>query len=116
MKFTPTPSAASSFVAGIGLWTLAWTFVAKLDALAKLMHCDRFINADKLLDWISEHKGVSLIATEMINIGSHGMGTDPLGVTFSLGGTIVNAFVICLLLPMRKMAKRVCSMGRTDVF
>ena len=118
MKFTPTPSAASSFVAGIGLWTLAWSFVVKLDALAKLSHCDRFISADKLLDCISEHKGVSLIATEMVNIGSHGMGTDSLGVTFSLGGTLVNAFVICLVLPARRMAKRLRSIGSagTDVF
>ena len=105
MKFTPTPSATSSVVAGMGLWVLAWSFVAKLDSVAKLLRVERFINKDKFLDWIADHKGISLIATEMVNIGSHGMGMDSLGVTFSLGGTIVNAFVICLILPLRKMSK-----------
>ena len=105
MKFTPTPSATSSVVAGMGLWVLAWSFVAKLDSVAKLLRVDRFIDKNKFLDWIADHKGVSLIVTEVINIGSHGMGTDMLGVTFSLGGTLVNAFVICLVLPLRKMGR-----------
>ena len=103
MRFTP--SSTSAVVAGMGLWVLAWSFVAKLDSLAKLVHLDGFIDKDRLLDWIADHKGVSLIATELINIGSHGMGTDSLGVTFSLGGTIINAFVICLILPLRRMSR-----------
>jgi hypothetical protein len=105
MKFIPTPSASSSVVAGMGLWVLAWSFVAKLDSVAKLCHLDSFIDKDKFLDWVTDHKGISLIATELLNIGSHGMGTDSLGVTFSLGGTIVNAFVICIILPLRRMTK-----------
>ena len=105
MKFTPTPSASSSVVAGMGLWVLAWSFVAKLDSVAKLVHLDGFVDKEKFLDWVTEHKGVSLIATELVNIGSHGMGTDSLGVTFSLGGTIVNAVVILVVLPLRKLTR-----------
>ena len=37
--------------------------------------------------------------------GTHGI-SDPLGVTFALGGTLVNVLVIYFLLPMLDRAKR----------
>jgi len=100
-----TPSSTSAVFAGMGLWVLFWSLVAKLDSLARLLHVDGFVDRDRFLDWMAEHKGVSLIATELVNIGSHGMGTDSLGVTFSLGGTFINAFVICVILPLRKVSR-----------
>ena len=39
----------------------------------------------------------SSLGTELVNYGSHGL--DPLGVSFSLGGTLVNVLFIYLLLP-----------------
>ena len=39
-----------------------------------------------------------LLGTEIVNYGTHGL--DPLGVSFSLGGTLVNVLAIYLFLPL----------------
>jgi hypothetical protein len=41
----------------------------------------------------------------LFNYGTHGI-SDPLGVTFALGGTLVNVLMIYVLLPMREKARR----------
>jgi hypothetical protein len=61
------------------------------------MRIQRWVNSTRCLRWIGQHKSTSLLGTELINYGSHGL--DPLGVSFSLGGTLVNVLFIYLLLP-----------------
>jgi hypothetical protein len=50
-----TPSATSSGIAGMGLWILARLCALKLDSLAKLFHCQRFLN------WIAGHKSIAFM-------------------------------------------------------
>jgi len=92
-----TPSQKASFLAGIGLWVLIWASVWKADDIAQAMCIQRWFNSTRCLRWIGQHKSTSLLGTEVINYGTHGL--DPLGVSFSLGGTLVNVLFIYLLLP-----------------
>jgi hypothetical protein len=92
-----TPSQKGSFLAGIGLWVLIWASVWKADDIAQAMCIQRWFNSTRFLRWIGQHKSTSLLGTEVINYGTHGL--DPLGVSFSLGGTLVNVLFIYLLLP-----------------
>lgn len=92
-----TPSQKGSFLAGVGLWVLIWASLWKADDIGKAMRIQRWVNSTRCLRWIGQHKSTSLLGTELINYGSHGL--DPLGVSFSLGGTLVNVLFIYLLLP-----------------
>jgi hypothetical protein len=99
-----TPSAKSSFVAGIGLWVLLWASLFKADEIAKAGGLQRWVSSERCLRWIRQHKSTSLIGTEIINYSHTGL--DPLGVTFALGGTLVNVLAIYVLLPMLDRVKR----------
>ena len=99
-----TPSSKGSFVAGIGLWCLIWALLFKADEIADLGGIQRWINSDRCLRWIRNHKSTSLVATELCNYAHTGL--DPLGVTFALGGTLTNVLVIYFLLPILDRAKR----------
>jgi hypothetical protein len=103
-----TPSSKSSFVAGIGFWTLLWLAVAKLDEIASCLRLRRWLSTEKCLAWISQHKSLTLLGTECANFSVHGI-SNPLGVTFALGGTLVNAIVICLLVPARTRIRSLLS-------
>ena len=92
-----TPSQKGSFLAGIGLWVLIWASIWKADDIAAAMRIQRWFNSSRCIRWIGQHKSTSLLGTEVINYGTHGL--DPLGVSFSLGGTLVNVLVIYLILP-----------------
>jgi hypothetical protein len=92
-----TPSQKGSFLAGVGLWVLIWASVWKADDIAQAMRIERWFNSVRCIRWIGRHKSASLLGTELVNYGTHGL--DPLGVSFSLGGTLVNVLVIYLLLP-----------------
>ena len=92
-----TPSQKGSFLAGIGLWVLIWASVWKADDVAQAMRLQRWINSSRCIRWIGRHKSTSLLGTELVNYGTHGL--DPVGVSFSLGGTLVNVLFIYLLLP-----------------
>ena len=105
-----TPTMRGSFFAGIGLWVLVWAMLFKGDEIAKAGGFERWVSSDRCLRWIRNHKSTSLIGTELFNYGTQGI-SDPLGVTFALGGTLVNVLMIFLLLPMRERAKR----GRTGL-
>src|SRR6266480_5731244 len=100
-----TPSTKGSFIAGIGLWTLLWAALFKSDEIVEACGFQHWASSDRCLRWIRNHKNTSLLMTELFNYGSHGI-SDPLGVTFALGGTLVNVLVIYFLLPMRERAKR----------
>lgn len=100
-----TPSSKGSFFAGIGLWCMFWAGLFKADEIARACRFERWISLDRCLSWIRRHKSTSLLGTELLNHGTHGI-SDPLGVTFALGGTLVNVLMIYVLLPMREKAKR----------
>ena len=100
-----TPSSKGSFFAGIGLWCMFWAALFKIDEIAGACSLQRLVSLDRCLSWIRRHKSTSLLGTELLNYGSHGI-SDPLGVTFALGGTLVNVLMIYVLLPMREKAKR----------
>jgi len=93
-----------SFLAGIGLWVLVWALLFKGDEIAEAGGLERWVSSDRCLRWIRQHKSTSLISTEILNYSHTGL--DPLGVTFALGGTLVNVLVIYFLLPMLDRAKR----------
>ena len=99
-----TPSLKGSFIAGVGLWCLIWAALFKADEIAELGGFQRWTSSERCLRWIRQHKSTSLISTEILNYSHTGL--DPLGVTFALGGTLVNALVIYLLLPILDRAKR----------
>lgn len=100
-----TPTQKGSFLAGVGLWVLIWASVWKADDIAQAMRIEPWFNSARCLRWIGRHKSTSLLGTELFNYGTHGL--DPLGVSFSLGGTLVNVFVIYLLLPsLEKLFRR----------
>jgi hypothetical protein len=100
-----TPSSKGSFFAGVGLWCMFWAALFKVDEMAAACRFQRWVSLDRCLWWIRKHKSASLLGTELFNYGTHGI-SDPLGVTFALGGTVVNVLMIYVLLPMRERAKR----------
>lgn len=93
-----TPTARGSFLAGMGFWLLVWAALFKGDEVTQILGIHRWVSSHRCLHWVNQHKSASLISTELVNYGSHGI--DPLGVSFALGGTIVNAFMIYLFLPV----------------
>jgi hypothetical protein len=99
-----TPSAKGSFIAGIGLWTLLWAALFKADDYVEAFGVERWFSSERCFRWIRNHKSTSLLGTELVNYGTHGI--DPLGVSFALGGTLTNILVICVLLPLRERTKR----------
>lgn len=102
---TFTPSSRGNLAAGIGLWLLAWAALFKLNDLGSLCGFQRWCSRDNCLRWIRGHKSTSLLITEGINFATHGI-SDPLGVTFALGGTLVNVFMIYVVLPSLDRLKR----------
>jgi hypothetical protein len=100
-----TPSTKGSFIAGVGLWCLIWASLFKADEIAQAGGFQRWVSSDQCLRWIRQHKSASLLGTELFNYGTHGI-SDPLGVTFALGGTLVNVLMIYVLLPLLDRVKR----------
>ena len=45
------------------------------------------------------HKVITLTTTEVVNYSVHGV-SSPLGVTFALGGTIVNVLMVTFVVPI----------------
>ena len=103
MTFTPTMKGA--FLAGIGLWLMLWLGLFKLDEVVQDTPLRRFVSSEGCFRWISKHRSTTLLGTELVNYGTHGI-INPEGVLFAAGGTIVNAFMIFCLLPLRTLLKR----------
>jgi len=103
-----TPTASSSFFAGVGLWGVIWSAVYKIESVAKIVGLGRWVNKEKILAWISGHKVVALLATEAINFGVHGI-ENPNSTTMALGGTITNLAMIFVVLPTRNLIRRLQS-------
>jgi hypothetical protein len=100
-----TPSTKGSFIAGVGLWLLFWASLFKADEIAEVLHLQQWLNSARCFHWINRHKSTSLLTSELVNYGTHGI-SDPLGVTFALGGTLVNIIMIYLFLPSRERLRR----------
>jgi hypothetical protein len=92
-----TPSQKGSFLAGVGLWILIWASILKADDIGEAMHIQQWFNSARCIRWVGQNKSTSLLGTELVNYGTHGL--DPMGVSFSLGGTLVNVLFIYLILP-----------------
>ncbi|MGA9061854.1 MAG: hypothetical protein WB341_09340 [Terracidiphilus sp.] len=103
MNLTPTTKGA--FLAGVLLWCLMWLSLFKADDIAELGGIQRWMSSERVLRWIREHKSTTLLSTELINYGTHGIG-DAESVTFAAGGTLVNALVIYVLLPLLSKVAR----------
>ena len=99
-----TPSTKGSFLAGMGLWALIWALLFKADEIAEAVHLQRWISSPRCMRWISRHKSTSFLTTELVNYSKQGI--DPLGVSFALGGTLVNLAMIFLVLPCRERLLR----------
>jgi len=93
-----TPTATSQFLAGIGLWSVGWSAAYKLQTIAKLCRCDRWVNQEKVFAWIRGNKVITLISTEIANLIMHPP-DNPSSTTFMLGGTFVNLIMIFLVVP-----------------
>ena len=94
-----TPSTTSGGIAGFTFWSMIWIALAEIDNLGKLFHLPKFISTKPVLRWIIEHKGISILCTELVNYGIHGIRSTT-GVVFALGGTLCNAITIFFVLPV----------------
>jgi hypothetical protein len=103
MNLTPTTKGA--FLAGITIWCLMWLSLFKADEIAEFGGIQRFISSERFFRWIREHKSTSLLGTELINYGTHGI-SDAESVTFAAEGTLVNALMIYVLLPLLSKVTR----------
>jgi hypothetical protein len=92
-----TPSSTSSAIAGGGYWAVMWSCLFKANHMPGLKS---IVPRDRILNWISGHKIEALIITEVANISTH---SGVLGVTFALGGTVVNTIVIMVIFPIRAL-------------
>lgn len=103
---TITPTDKGSLIAGIGISALAWLSLFKLDYLAKKCYISKWVTQEALFTWVNRNKSLSILGTEAINFGLHGI-SRPDSVLFALGSTIVNAVFIFIVVPikvsMRKM-------------
>lgn len=96
-----TPSSNSSFIAGVGLWSVGWSALFKLDRIPVLK---RLIDKERTLSWINKNKVLTLLLTEAINFGSHGV-VQASAVTLALGGTACNIAMLFVFLPLRQWRK-----------
>ena len=101
---TLTPTSKGAFLAGIGLWLMLWLGLFKVDEVLGGTRFGKLISAERCTRWISRHRSTTLLGTELVNYGTHGI-ASPEGVVFALGGTIVNALMILLVLPARGLFK-----------
>ena len=96
---TFTPSSTSSFAAGAVFWSMVWAGLGKLNELARFVGFKRAKPRESALRWINSHKVIALTTTEVVNYSVHGV-SSPLGVTFALGGTIVNVLMVAFVVPI----------------
>lgn len=101
-----TPSSTSSGLSGIGLGALLWSFIAKLDTIAKIFGVGRWIKRDWVLNWIDGNKGLFLAGTAATNLAIHGT-SHPAVVPMTLCMELFNIFVVCCILPLRRIGKAV---------
>jgi hypothetical protein len=96
---TFTPSATSSFSAGAVFWGMVWATLGKLNELVHFVGFKKSNPRQTVLRWINAHKVVTITLTEAVNYSVHGI-SSPLGVTFALGGTLVNLCMVTFIVPI----------------
>jgi hypothetical protein len=101
---TFTPSATSSGIAGFTFWGMCWTALAKIDKIAELFHVSRWVKSKNVFGWILKNKALSILCSEIVNYSIHGV-QSTLGVTFAIGGTVCNALMIFIGLPVINKVK-----------
>lgn len=84
-----TPTVVGLLLAGAAFWTLIWAAIHKLD---EIPYVKDITSKQEVLDWIEDHKGLTLVITEGANFLLHGLSAH--GVIFTLGGTIVNFLMV----------------------
>jgi hypothetical protein len=89
-------------MAGFALWLVGWMTFFKAN---KLPYIGRWVNQEKVTQWILENKVLTLLVTEIFNFGVHGI-SNPASVLFALGGTLFNTLMIFIFLPIRQITKR----------
>lgn len=87
---TLTPTQSGSVIAGVGVWALIWATLFKVD---KIPLVKNFVKKESILNWIYRNKVVTLLFTEILNFGLHGV-EKPESALFALGGTLVNMTMI----------------------
>jgi hypothetical protein len=78
---------------------MVWATLGKLNELVHFLGFKKSHPREILLRWINAHKVVTITLTEAVNYSVHGI-SSPLGVTFALGGTLVNIFMITFIVPI----------------
>ena len=96
---TFTPSATSSFSACAVFWGMIWATLGKLNELVHSVGFKKSNPRQAVLRWINAHKVATITLTEAVNYSVHGI-SSPLGVTFALGGTLVNALMVTFIVPI----------------
>jgi hypothetical protein len=89
---------------------MVWGAVAKLNEIASFFGFKTKRPKQAVVRWVNKHKVVTLMVTEGINYGVHGI-SNPLSVDFALGGTIVNVLVVFFLMPIWAGLHRVVEGG-----
>lgn len=92
-----TPSAVSSFTAGVVLNSILWSLIYKVKSISKMIYLDRFVNEDAILNWINMNKVIAFAIAKFINLSMHGM--NALGVSMALGGSLIDAIVCWIAVP-----------------
>lgn len=99
-----TPTTKGAFLAGLALWIMLWLGLFKLDEVVGNTVLRRWISSEEAIRWVSRHRSTTLLGTELVNYGTHGI-INPDGVVFAVGGTLINILMIFLLLPLRSLLK-----------
>src|SRR5580658_6740039 len=84
-----TPTFVGLLLAGAAFWALIWAAIHKLNEIPYLKDVT---STQEVLDWIEDHKGLTLVITEGVNFLLHGL--SPHGVMFTLGGTVINLLMV----------------------
>jgi hypothetical protein len=78
---------------------MVWATLGKLDELVHFVGFKKSNPRQAVLRWINAHKVVTITLTEAVNYSVHGI-SSPLGVTFALGGTLVNILMVTFIVPI----------------
>jgi hypothetical protein len=95
-----TPTASSTFFPGIGPWSVVSSAVYKIEAVARMFGLGRFANKQLTLEWINTNRAVTLLTTEVINFGIHGV-KPPGGTNRASGRTLLSFIMIFIVVSVR---------------
>ena len=97
-----TPTFIGSLLAGVACWLLFWYGISHIDSIPYL---NQYLSRKMILEWIRKNPQLTLMLTELVNIGLHGVGSAA-AVLFTFGGTLVNAAMIFGLVPVQGLISK----------